>query len=147
MSNFTIALVIMLCINAVLFLGQAAVIDINPAGSIFFHCEGTSIGSLEANGCANNSMVLNDQSAAAQLPAGTSSVSPTTGNVFTDAPSSMKNWLIDTLGLGYLWNILSAPYSFLKAMMLPQPIVFVLGTLWYGISFFLVIAWIMGRYD
>lgn len=145
MSNLTTALIVVMSINLMLFLGQAAVLNINPEGPHFFDCKGSMIGSLDQNGCNGQSYVLNDTDPANRLPSGVSSVSPETGNIFTDPFTTLKSWFLDTLGLRYLVQLLSAPMNFLSAIGLPNAFAFAVGALWYGITLFLIVAFLIGR--
>jgi hypothetical protein len=148
MSNLTGVLLIAICINAVLFIGQAAVIEIDSSpASMFYQCDGNMLERFDANGCTNpNSYVISSEESLEQLPGGTASTSPTTGNVFTDIFSTAKDWLIDNIpGLGYLKQVLTAPYNLLSALGLPNILVFTMGTIWYGVTFFLIVAFLLGR--
>lgn len=146
MSNLTTALIIVLSINAMLFLGQAAALNIAADAPTFYNCQGTIFGQIEQQGCQNTSLyLLNDTNPSSVLPSGESSVSPETGNIFTDAFTSIKSFFIDTLGLGYLVAIVSAPSNLLKGLGLPSEFSFAVGALWYLTTLFLVIAFFWGR--
>lgn len=146
MTTLTNALIVVLAVNVMLFLGQAAMIEINPTAPQFINCEGTPLGSLEATGCTTpGSYVLNSSNPASMLPSGETSVSPETGVLFTDPFTAFKTWLLTSLGLSYLVAIVAAPYNFLTALGLPQAFIFAIGTLWYGVTLFLIIAFALGR--
>lgn len=143
-DELTKAIIVMACINMMLFLGQIATLDLNPESPSFYNCEGNFLGLAEANGCTTGTYVLNANSTGT-LPSGDSSVSPTTGNVFTDAFTSAKTWIVRDSGLGYFIAVLMAPYSFLNALGLPATFVFAVGSMWYLICIFLFVAWLLGR--
>lgn len=145
MSNLTSALILVLAVNVVMFLGQAAILEINPEGSRFYNCEGSILATLDQGNCTAGTYVLDDTDPAGRLPSGESSVSPETGNVFTDAFTAAKSWFLDSLGLSYLVAILAAPVSFLSAIGLPSAFSFAVGVLWYGVTLFLIVAFILGR--
>lgn len=147
MSNLTNALIIVLCINLMLFFGQIAVTAINPEGPQFFNCEGSLIGSVEQGGCTGSTYILDDTDPANRLPSGETSVSPETGNIFTDAFTAAKTWMLDSLGLSYVVNILSAPMNILEAIGLPQAFAFGVGAMWYLMTLFLLVAFLIGRDD
>lgn len=133
-------------VNAMLFLGQAAILDTNPAASQFYNCNAGFLGQFEANGCNTaGSYVLNDTNIINQLPSGETSVSPETGVLFTDPFTAMKTWLLDKTGLGYLMHLASAPYNFLAALELPGAFVFAIGSMWYAFSILVVVAFLIGR--
>jgi len=138
MGSIGSALVIVLAINIMLWFGQMAVLSVNPDGVNFFNPEGSLLNSFNKGNYSLSDDPL------AQLPTSESSVSVTTGNIFTDLFSTVKNWFIGSTGLGYLLNVLSAPMSFLNALLLPKQFAFALGGLWYGVTFFLIIAFIRG---
>lgn len=146
-------LLIVLCVNGMLMLGQLAIYNIDPSASQFYNCQGSLLGSVEAGQCRGTTYALNDTDPASMLPSASTSVSPETGNIFTDAFTGLKNWLISTAvsivpGLGLVIGIVSAPYNFLKAI-LPGPtyagFVFVVGGIWYLFSLVVVVAWLFGR--
>lgn len=147
MSNILIGLIVMTSITVLMILGQAAILEINPQGPQFYACKGSILEGIDANACNGALYVLNDQNSSGQLPSTTSSVSPTTGNVFTDTPTTAKNWLLQNTGLGYLFNLLGAPYYILNAIGLPNIIAFTFGAMWYGIMLLLIILLILGRND
>ncbi len=142
-DTLTNMLIIIVCINVVLWLGQVAVLKNNPEAVNFISCSGSILESGSAGGC--DSYTIDDSNPTERLPSGASAVQPETGLTYTDIPTSIKNFFLNTLGLGYVVQILSAPYNFLKALSLPQEFVFTVGSLWYIISIFILAAWILGR--
>lgn len=146
MGSLSNALLIVLSINVLLFLGQVAIININPDNSaIFYNPKGSLICEFESTKClTNGSYIIDETDPSSRLPSSTGSVNIETGNVFTDTWTVIKNWLLDTLGLGYLFMMLSGPYTFLKVLQLPPEIYWSLGSLWYGFTLFLVINWLKG---
>ena len=137
-SSISQALTIVLAINLLLWFGQIAVSELNPESSQFFDKEGSLVNNYDKGNYTLEENPIND------LPDSESSVSVTTGNIFTDLFSTMKNWFLKTTGLSYILNILSAPMSFLRALHLPSEFAFGLGAMWYGLTLFLVIAFIRG---
>jgi hypothetical protein len=144
-STLTNALIIVMAINVMLFLGQIAVLETNSEASIVYNCEGSMLGVFSSDGCAGTEYVLSDTDPSGVLPEVEGSVSPETGAVYTDPYTGIKGWLVDSTGLGYLINILSAPSNLLKAIGLPAAFSFAIGGLWYGVTLFLIIAFLFGR--
>jgi len=142
-DTLTNMLIIVICINVVLWLGQVAVLKNNPEAMSFINCSGSILESSSTNGCS--SYEIDDSNPTGRLPSGVSSVSPETGNIFTDAFTGLKNFFLNTLGLEYAVQILGAPYNFLKALSLPVEFVFAVGSLWYLISVFILGAWLLGK--
>ena len=139
MGNLTVMAVFVVALNVLMFLSQAAIIDINPEATKFFNEEGSLINEFDAGG-----NVLDTAATTDRLPSAPGSISPTTGNIFTDTFSAIRNWFFDSTGISYLLNILSAPYNMLKALNLPNAFVFAIGSLWYIISLFVVVAFLLG---
>ncbi len=144
MGNLTTALTFVMVLNILMWLSQVAMLDLNPEGTVFYHKEGTLLGEFDKNK-GQGTPELDDSGLASDLPSAEENISPTTGNIFTDAFSSIKEWFSRTTGINYLYGIIKAPYNVLKAMMLPAEIVYAFGTLWYALTLFLVIAFFWGR--
>lgn len=147
MGNATISLVFVLTLNVFLFLSQVAIIEMNPDGTIFFNCEGSMLQTFDKNNCQSTNYILDDSDITGELPQSEGAISPTTGNFFTDVVSSIKDWFTTLPGINYMYAMLSAPYNLLKNMGAPAALSFALGTLWYGITFFLLVAFFWGGRD
>lgn len=145
MAELGNVLAIVLAVNAVLFLGQIAALEMNPEGPQFYNCADSMLGSFEATNCANGIYVLNDSNPAIQLPSSGSEIQVDSGNVFTDTFSAAMNWFTDTTGLRYLYNVLAAPTNFLKALGVPSAFSFAIGAMWYGFTLLTIVAFILGR--
>ena len=146
MGNLTTAVIIVVMLNVFMFLTQASLVGIKETDATnVYNCDGTMLG-IYSDDCQNGDMALiNNTNIPSLFPGSSQATSPTTGNIFTDVFSSIKNWMLDTLGLRYVFAILSAPYSMLSLMNLPHEFVFALGSLWYIISAFLIIAFLWWR--
>lgn len=144
MGNLTMALVFVLTLNVLMFLSQEAIIDMNPDGTYFYHREGTLLNEFDKNQGVGDP-ILDTEDTSSDLPEAEGSISPTTGNLFTDTFSSIKSWFARKLGISYIMGILAAPYNILKAMHLPNSFVYAMGTLWYGVTLFLIVAFFWGR--
>ncbi len=144
MGNLTMALMFVLVLNVFMFLSQASVMNLNPEGTEFHNREGTMLESFN-KGEVDGDPVLDTQSTTDALPEAEGTISATTGNLFTDTFSSIKNWFAKATGLSYLYGIVSAPYNMLKSMNLPNDFVFAIGTLWYGLTLFLIVAFFWGK--
>lgn len=139
-SNLTTALIIILCIDAVLFLGQLAIADINPDGPSFLNYEDSFISGFDAG-----NYTLDQENIANKLPTGEASVSAETGNIFTDLFSSARSWFLDTTGLGYVLNILGGPVTYLGYLGTPPGFTYAVAFIWYGLTLFLIVGFIFGR--
>ena len=143
MSNTTFALVFVLCVNVILFLAQAAIDDINPGGD-FYNCEGSLLSKFDAGNCSGSTHTLADGSPISLLPSA-EPIEAGDGGLFTDIFGSIKTFFTDTLGLGYLSDMISAPKRFLSVMGLPDAFAFAIAALWYGITLFLIVSFFWGR--
>lgn len=138
MRGMMLALVFVLALNAIFFLGQTAVTEINPTGTQFFNYDGSMI----ANYDQGNHTLPTDPTDG--LPSTLPSVSPTTGNIFTDGWSATQNWILDATGGSYLLDFLKAVPNFLLAIGLPQELSYALGFIWYLFSFTIIVLFIRG---
>lgn len=134
-DNLGTALLVVLCIDAALLLGQAAILDMNDQGPKFFDCNNATASSY--TDCASKKF----NSAAGLLPGDATTVDPSSGSVFTDIFQSIKGWLNN---FTLLFKLLSAPMNMLQIMGLPDVLSFVIGTIWYGINLFLIVAFLKG---
>lgn len=145
MAELGNVLAIVLSVNALLFLGQIAALEMNPEGPQFYNCADNILGNFEASNCTGTTYVLNDANPASQLPSSGSEIEVDSGNVFTDTFSAAMNWFTGITGLKYLYNILAAPTNFLKAIGVPSAFAFAVGAMWYGFTLMVIIAFILGR--
>ena len=147
MSNLTTAITIVMAINVLFFLGQIAIIEINPEGTKFYECEGTVIADFEVEECQGEVYQLDGEEGTEEgVPEGETAISPEEGsNPITDTFTSARSWILDTTGVNYLYSVITAPTSFLASIGLPSAFVFGVGTLWYGVTFFLFVSWLLGR--
>lgn len=139
MGNITTGLVIVLAINVMLFLGQASMISMNPSGTVFYDSSGSLLSDF------NNGNYTIPNNPDELIPDAESSVNPETGNIFTDTFSASRSWILETTGLGYLINLLGAPAQFLYSIGLPSAFSWAIGALWYALTLFFIVAFILGR--
>lgn len=141
MANLTWALVLILCVDVVLFLGQAAIVDVGGTQQpTLFNCNGTALG--DVGNCQTGEL---PQETKLNLPGGTLGIEPTTGNIFTDIFTSIVNKVKNASGVGNILRILSGPGNWLTALNAPLAFRYAVGALWYGITFFLIVSFIWGR--
>lgn len=132
------ALIFIVCLNVVFFLGQAAISHLNPdTPTQFFNYEGSMISDFDTGG-----YVL-DEDVESKLPSSSGTVSVDSGgNIFTDIFGTILDWFLDSTGLTFLLNIVNAFPNFIKALGAPIEIVFALGFLWHVTTLFIVISFI-----
>jgi hypothetical protein len=128
MSNLTTAILVVTCINIMLFLGQASVTALG--GNQYFYDEttGTCMNSNPAN----------------SLPDSGQSVDPDTGLSYTDDYSTGKNFLTGDKGK-CTTSIINAPANFMKYLGTPAVFNYAVEFLWYGLTVFLFVSWLLGR--
>lgn len=138
MKDILYTLLIVFCINGMVFLGQVSVTKINPNAPIFYNYDGSLISDYDAG----NYTVTEDLSG---LPTSADAVSPDDNtNIFTDAFKTFKSWVEDVTGVKYLKAFVNAVPNLFKAFGLPQEISFILGVIWHATIFFLVVMWLKG---
>jgi hypothetical protein len=138
------ALVFILAVNVMFFLGQTVVTKINPDGPQFFNEDDYMIGEY------NNGNYTLDENVANELPGTEVAVSPedqTGGGYFTDIWSSLKSWFTDTTigrGATYLLNVVNGFPHFLSLIGTPREIVFAIGFFWHSLTVFLFAVFLKG---
>lgn len=142
MGNLTVSAVFVICLNVIMWLGQASALAINPAGPVYFTAEGSILeqSTLDPNGVVDSNAFLDE------LPSSQSSINVNDEtNIFTDIFNNILDWVKSTPGIKYIYSILAAPYNILKIMNLPNQFVWAIGTFWYLASLFIVLAFLWGR--
>lgn len=126
-------------VNVYFFLTQTGINELNPDDpTTFYHYEGSMIEDFdEGEHTLNEDVTL-------KLPQSSQAVSADSGGFFTDTFSAIKNWLLDSIGIRYLLNIINAVPNFLKSTQLPHEVAFVLGWLWHTMSLFAFITYLKG---
>ena len=142
MDSLEYAFLVVICINAMLVLGQISAMTVNPgfAGTMI-DCKNSPLG--QYGNCTGKGYTIN--TGAPSLPTSSTSVDATTGNVFTDLYNTVKGFFSDTLGLKYVVAIVGAPASFLKGMNLDPDFANVLGGVWWLITTLLIIGYALSR--
>lgn len=147
MSNTTIGLILVTAIQVLLYLVSASVQAINPDAGYLYDCGNTSLNAYSNGGNCYNNPELTENYAQTNLPTNEVGATGTsnTGNFFTDIFISIGKWFGKLPGVQFTKDFLLAPYKALKLMNLPGEIVFAIGTFWYSIAFFLLVAFFWGR--
>lgn len=140
MEALETSLVIVMCINLLLVLGQFSAVNVNPEfeGSVV-DCTNSPLG--QYGNCTTGSSYDID-TGAPELPQSSASVDATTGTVFTDLWNTIKGFFLDTLGLKYIIAIVGAPASFMKGMGIDTTFSNLVGGVWWVINVILVISYI-----
>ena len=156
MSNVGTGLIIVLCIDAMLFFAQYAAVDLaarqGTTAQVFFNCNGTimnNYGDCMAGASAGRAAL--QQNVSAGLPSAQTGVSSSQGGyVFTDVFSTIGNWIkggvnaVKSVGSA-LVGVVTAPTDLLDSMGLPPAFTFMVGIIWFGINIFYVAAFMFGK--
>lgn len=143
MGNLTGIALIVLALNVLLVLGAYTIDDLSDGSqALGYDCQDTLFKGFSGDG--GNCSELNTSTFQENLPSTTPFVDITSGNVFTDTFNAIKGWVLDNTGLGFVLDLLTAPYRMIALIGMPPEVTFILGALWYGLTFFLIIAWIKG---
>jgi len=134
------ALAIILCVNMFLFLGNQAVLEVGGGNSGLIDYDNDLIGKFNVG---NNTNPQLSEDVVNILPSGEGSISPETGNFFTDTFSAIKNWFVEATGLDYLLGIVNALPNFLKRFLDPV-LAYAIGFLWHALTVFLIVSFIKG---
>lgn len=142
-------LIAVLCINGIFFMAQISTDHIaaefrSDDLNAFYDPKGSILCRFDKNACNSSTYVLDDDDPASKLPS-SEPIAAGDGSFFTDMFSSVKRFFTDTLGLGYLTDLLGAPKTFLARLGLPPEYAWALGALWYAFSLFIIIAFFWGR--
>jgi len=139
MKTIVYALLVVMCINTMLFLGQTASLRINPDANRFYDHTDSFMSKYDKG----DYTVTDDLTG---LPTAVDSVDTdsTLSSRFTDLFRTMKNWFLDVTGARYLVAFINAVPSFLKAIGLPGEIAFALGWIWHALAFFIAVMFIKG---
>jgi len=152
MSNLTNALVIVICLNVIMFLGQASILALNPDAVKFYNCNSNILGNFESNDCSGSNYTLMDD-VKGQIPDTTNTVQESGSvNIITDTFNSIVTWFKTKLvsvgnSINYIFMIVSTPSQIAHTIGFSDSVSFAIGVLWYAITFFFILAFIFGRWD
>ena len=147
-DSIAFALMAVGSITLLFMLSQIAIHEINPDNTQYtwdgVSCQSNFLTNAMSSDCtANGNYSMSNPNN--KMPGDDSAVSGGTGNIFTDTYLSAKNWIMDSTGLGFLGDILSAPKNFLVALGLPNAVAFGVAAYWYMVLIFLFMRWMFGR--
>lgn len=131
-------LLIVFCINLLVFFAQLAMMDINPTGNTFSTLENNALQKYNAG-----NYTLDQSNPEAYLPGNAGSISPTTGNIFTDIFTATKNFFLGATG--FMAAFFFGVPDVIAAMGLYQPIEFGLSAMWLSYAIFSIAGYFFGR--
>lgn len=145
MGNLTTALIIILSVSVMLVLGGIVASDIAKEDKTILSCQGTMLQTFGANNCTGT-YILNTTNPKGKFPTtNLNTINPTGITGEEGIFASFGSWLADITGVSYLYNIVSAPSTFLKNIGLGQVYADLIATIWYGVTLFLLISWLKGQ--
>ena len=144
MSNLTNALIIVLCISAVIIIAGVSMSSIAGEDKSFMSCSGTLFSNCTGYG---DNFSLSTDNPLVKLPnVNINSVNAgITGVAEEGIFASIGRWIADNTGLSFLYNIISAPSTFLRVLGLPNPYADIIAGIWYAVTLFLIISWWKGQ--
>jgi hypothetical protein len=99
-----------------------------------------------------NYTVLDADSALEDIPEAANAVSSDSDSTsfLTDPFKTIKSWFTGigsgvARGAKWVFTILGGPTSYLTAFGIPREIVFLIGSIWYAMTFILIVSWMLGR--
>lgn len=153
MAELINVVLIVLCINACLFIGQAMIINANPESPqlIKYDFHNSPICSADQKNCADiNNATLNKALAENQSNYPEVSVIGQIGATVLggigDMFTGLKNWFFNDSPVAYLLKILSAPFDFLIMAGVPPAMAMGIGAIWYLLTIFLMVNWWKGGF-
>jgi len=143
MGNITTMAVFVWTLNILIFLSQAAMIDINPTEPvIYYNTSGTVLSEYSTQDGLN---MPNSENIQSELdPSSSGEVEENTGVFFIDIFASVKSWIQNKID--YIVAIVLGPYNIINSIPgLPKAFVNSISLLWYGVSLLLLLAFMFGR--
>lgn len=139
-SNVTTMLLIVLCLEFVLLLGQIAIVNINPDSSATLFKNNSLYGEFTtADGTMINSTLQDDA-----LPSANPGVNVDTSE-FTDSITSVRSWAYGGVGQRILATLFFGPATYLSYTNAPEEFVTALAGLWVVMILWLVMGLFLGR--
>jgi hypothetical protein len=144
-DTVTKALIFVLALDLMLFLGQIAVnavaVEIGKPAPFIFNPNGDLISQAGSNYTVNTTN-LEDRLYSSNPVISTGS----SGDWFTDTAKDITAWFIDKIpGINYLVGIVGAPASYLAVIGAPIEVTFAIGGFWLILTIFLIVSFITGR--
>lgn len=142
MGQLTIATIFIVILNLMMWWSQIAVAELNPDGGVCYTLTGSIIdNSITRSG----NLSIADNDALNDLPSLEEGVvTEGSTNIFVDAFNKLLSWFKTAPGIKYVYGVVAAPYNVLKCTGLPSLFIAGIGTLWYLVSFLVLVAFIRG---
>jgi len=142
MGNLTIATIFIVTLNVLMWFVTLSMQSMNPMGTMCYNLGGSIIENT-ATVSGNYSTLVVDPTG--ELPESQGSITAGSTNVFTDIFNNILSWFKTAPGIKYIYGVVAAPYNILKCANFPSHLVTGLGTIWYLVSFLVLVAFMWGR--
>ena len=146
MGKLVAMVVFVWSLSILFFLGQTAMINLNPESVTFCNMTGSVV---SQHIIAGSISMPDSNSISSELdPTIADSGAQETDNIipFVDAIASVKSWIQNKIN--YFVAIIMAPYNILSCIKsLPQDFVTAIALIWYAVSIIVLILVIFGRTD
>lgn len=153
--NFGGALLVVLLIDMLLFMGQNAVDDVRGTPSVIdkfisTNTEGDLLSKQLYYNSTSNKWVMKSSGAEGQFVSASPTLTAGTGgsdsSFFVDTFTGIKNWFFDATGLNILLSVLGGPYYYCEALQLESNwFCSSIGAMWWILTLFLAIAFATGK--
>lgn len=141
MGNLTVALVFVWTLNILMFMTQAAVVDLSANPQQFYNCSGSILKGYAIGDDCTSITLPDSNSLSNDLPISAKTVEEDSGFGFVDAISTAKNWVTDKIE--YWKGVLSGPAIIINNIPgLPQAFKSIILLGWWSLSLFLLVTWI-----
>jgi len=138
------ALLLIICVDVILLLGQLSISTINPESSAsFINYNASMFKSYDSGGYILNTSQVNDL-----IPGGDQPITEgSSGDIFSDTFRIMNTWIFSGKIFEVVLTTLAGPYTYLANPVLGLPAWFsmIVGGAWIIITFFLLAVLILGR--
>lgn len=146
MAGLRYLLLVVFCIDAYLLMGQYAANEINPTGTQFINYAGSMTSTYDTTGnCYNTNNCVINENVGGQIPQSSNSISPTTGNIFTDAFTTIKGWFFSIPGVNYIIGAVNVLPNWIKGFGMPSFFAYAISAVWHMYAIWLLIEFLVGR--
>ena len=148
MTALRYLLLVVFCIDAFLLMGQYSANQINPGGIDFINYNGSLTSTFDTTGTcysSNGTRCVINEDVENQIPQSSSSISPTTGNIFTDSFTTIKGWFFSLPGVNYIVGAVNVLPNWLKGFGMDPVFAYIISAIWHMYAIWLLIEFLVGR--
>ena len=143
-DNLTMALLLVLSLNVIMFFVSSGLIEAGYAYANPFDPKDNFLNKFNAGN--TTSYAVPSENATNLFPDTQAvGIDPEDNNVYTDVFTSIRSWFLYKTGIGWLLGILQAPAVILTAIGLSPATAWAITALWYAITLLFIVSYIFGR--